>query len=305
MTEKVKSCFVIAPIGEDLSEIRNRSDKVLKYVILPIVEKFGYRAIRGDQITEPGLITNQVIQNTVQSDLVIADLTDHNPNVFYELAIRHAIQKPLISIIEKGQKIPFDVSTMRTVMFDHTDLESVEIAHSEIANQIKTIESLNIAIETPISVATNLKLRPDPSRYIKATSLLLDIDSEYRTYRDFVEHFLGTLNIAIPLMLESQTFADFVHKTGASIEINNKIKNSQAWWKVLKPKTLDQPIDMPHKYEIAAWRIENQKQIVMNDIAKNEFEQLHYKLRKTIDQDKFHNLPNRSIPVPANRDVSA
>ena len=57
----------------------------------------------------PGLITAQVIQNLVEWELVIADLSEHNPNVFYELAVRHALKKPIVQLIQAGQKIPFDV----------------------------------------------------------------------------------------------------------------------------------------------------------------------------------------------------
>ena len=58
--------------------------------------------------------------------LVVADLTDHNPNVFYEVAIRHAMQKPLVQLIDENQRIPFDVSDVRTIKVDITDLDSVE-----------------------------------------------------------------------------------------------------------------------------------------------------------------------------------
>jgi hypothetical protein len=89
-----KTCFVIAPIGEPASEIRKRSDQVFTYVITPAVQECGYTALRADQISEPGLIDSQVIERIVNDPLVIADLTGHNPNVFYELALRHALSLP-------------------------------------------------------------------------------------------------------------------------------------------------------------------------------------------------------------------
>jgi hypothetical protein len=88
------TCFVIAPIGEPASEIRKRSDQVFTYVITPAVQECGYTALRADQISEPGLIDSQVIERIVNDPLVIADLTGHNPNVFYELALRHALSLP-------------------------------------------------------------------------------------------------------------------------------------------------------------------------------------------------------------------
>lgn len=85
-------CFIIAPIGDPDTEIRRRSDLVLTYIISPVVTAVGYTPIRADQISEPGLITNQVIRYLINSQLVIADLTRHNPNVFCELAIRHFLK---------------------------------------------------------------------------------------------------------------------------------------------------------------------------------------------------------------------
>ena len=60
-----KTCFVIAPIGEPESDTRKRSDQILRHIIRPAVEAKGYTAIRADEISEPGIITSQVIQHVV------------------------------------------------------------------------------------------------------------------------------------------------------------------------------------------------------------------------------------------------
>ncbi len=155
---KPKNCFVIAPIGEPESETRKRSDQVLKHIVRPAVEACGYKAERADEIDKPGIITSQVIQRVVDDPLVIADLTERNPNVFYELAIRHAIRKPLVQIIKKGERIPFDVSGTRTIHVNHQDLDSVDVAKSEITSQIKSLEKDSSEMETPISVSLDLQI---------------------------------------------------------------------------------------------------------------------------------------------------
>ena len=154
---KKKECFVIAPIGEPGSPTRERSDKVLKYVVEKAADACGYKALRADEIAEPGIITNQVIQHIIDAPLVLADLTECNPNVFYELAIRHVQKKPLIQIIEKGQRIPFDVAVTRTIYVDHRDLDSVEEAKAKIIEQIKAVEADPDAVDNPISMAVDLK----------------------------------------------------------------------------------------------------------------------------------------------------
>ena len=156
--KKEKICFVIAPIGEPDTDIRRTSDQVFNHIISPAVKPRGYKPVRANHISEPGIITSQVIRYVVESPLVIADLTGRNPNVFYELAIRHAIRKPLLQLIKKGEEIPFDVAGMRTIQFDIHDLDNVEEAKQELVNQIKSVEEGKTKLDTPISVALDLTI---------------------------------------------------------------------------------------------------------------------------------------------------
>ena len=108
MTEENKTCFVISPIGADGSDTRKKSNKLLKYVIEPVLHSTGYIVERADQLSQPGIITNQIVRKILDADLLIADLADGNPNVFYELAIRHGSAKPFIHLLSSKEKIPFD-----------------------------------------------------------------------------------------------------------------------------------------------------------------------------------------------------
>jgi hypothetical protein len=188
-TEKPKTCFVIAPIGADGSADRVRSDQVLKHIIGPSVRECGYDPIRADQISEPGLITSQVIQHIVEDPLVVADLTGRNPNVFYELALRHAIKKPVVQIIHSTETIPFDVAASRTVHVDHRDLDSVARAKEEIVRQIRAVEKNPLDVDTPISVAVELQsLRksdnPLEKSYAEILAMLTDIRTGMSEVRD-------------------------------------------------------------------------------------------------------------------------
>ncbi len=184
MQEDKKTCFVISPIGSDESEIRKRSDQILKHVLKPACDSCGFNAIRADEISEPGIITSQVIQHIIDDPLVIADLTGKNPNVFYELAIRHAIRKPLIQIIQKDEKLPFDVAGMRTIAVDHRDLDSVEEAKNEIVKQIKAImKKKPDEIESPISVSLELQAlrhseNPEERSFAEFLSAVSDLRSD-------------------------------------------------------------------------------------------------------------------------------
>lgn len=137
MSDK-KVCFVVSPIGESGSDIRKRADQVLKHIIEPVVltECMYDDVIRADKISNPGSITHQIIDHVINADLVIADLTGLNPNVFYELAIRHALRKPYVQICDQQTRLPFDVQTQRTIFFDYKDLDSVEEAKRSLKSMI-------------------------------------------------------------------------------------------------------------------------------------------------------------------------
>jgi hypothetical protein len=103
-----KTCFVVGPIGKLDSPERIAADWLLHFVIRPVLEEaFGFKVIRADEVAQPGLITDQIIALVIDADLVVADLTDHNANAFYELAIRHMVQRPTIHMIRADQALPF------------------------------------------------------------------------------------------------------------------------------------------------------------------------------------------------------
>ncbi len=150
-------CFFIAPIGDPETDVRKRSDQVLKHVVKPAAQTCGFEAKRADEISEPGIITTQIIQHLIDDPMVIADLTGRNPNVFYELAIRHALRRPYAQLIQKGEGIPFDVAAVRTVEVDHRDLDSVDAAREELVRQMQSMRGKD-KVDSPISVAVDLEL---------------------------------------------------------------------------------------------------------------------------------------------------
>src|SRR2546426_4530469 len=148
-----KTCFVVGPIGPADSETRRRSDALLEYIIKKVLEAPPFQMVvdRADEIQKPGLITQQVIERVVNADLVVADLTDHNPNVFYELALRHATRKPVVHLILSGQTIPFDISHQRTIYYDTTNLATAEKAKEELRKHAEAVLEGADTGDNPIS----------------------------------------------------------------------------------------------------------------------------------------------------------
>lgn len=121
----MRKCFVVSPIGDDGSDIRKNADQLYQHIIKPVCEKCGFEAQRVDEFNTSESITQDILDALNEFDLVIADLTGHNPNVFFEIGYRTKSQKPIIHLKRKGEAIPFDVSTIRTFEYDLTDLDMV------------------------------------------------------------------------------------------------------------------------------------------------------------------------------------
>lgn len=148
-------CFFIGPIGEEDSEHRKHSDLMLESLIRPALEPFGFEVKRADEIQNPGLINKQIFEFLLKSRLAIADLSYHNPNVFYELAIRHARNLPVVQLIRRADRIPFDINQSRTIVVDTTDLftfvPKIETYKAEISSHVRRALEDPSSAENPFS----------------------------------------------------------------------------------------------------------------------------------------------------------
>ncbi|HUC02036.1 MAG TPA: hypothetical protein VMA75_03975 [Candidatus Paceibacterota bacterium] len=149
-------CFYIAPIGAEESDVRKHSDLFLNSIIEPALKDFNLSVVRADKIGESGIITSQILEHLLKARLVIVDLSFHNPNVFYELAVRHASKLPIVQIIRKCDRLPFDVDQVRTIEIDTTDIYSLvpklETYRSEIATHVRQALANPDSVSNPLTV---------------------------------------------------------------------------------------------------------------------------------------------------------
>jgi len=82
----------------------------------------GLQWIRADDIDEPGRITDQIVNAILNADLIIADVTDHNPNVMFELGYADAARKPIIVLNQHIDESPFDIKDWRQIHYSPDEL---------------------------------------------------------------------------------------------------------------------------------------------------------------------------------------
>jgi hypothetical protein len=151
-----KTCFYITPIGDENSDERQHADFIMSYIIEPAVKEFGLKVVRADKMGKPGMIGKQVVEHILKSRLVIADLSFHNPNVFYELCLRHTTRLPTVQIIRAVDKIPFDLNQYRTIPIEtrnaYTLYPKLQTYTAQIANQVRRALEDAESGDNPISL---------------------------------------------------------------------------------------------------------------------------------------------------------
>ena len=179
---------MISPIGEKDSEERKHANEVRDRIIKPIVSAFEYVVIRSDEYQVIGQITPQIVKLIVESDLVIADVSFLNSNVFYELALRHITRRPFIHLIREGEKIPFDIKDIRAIKFNLNDDKSIEQAKRELREQIKNAEEGKLGTIQYISILLgDLEIIFHALKYFTAKGLSKDFSGltfGRETYKD-------------------------------------------------------------------------------------------------------------------------
>ncbi len=147
----VKRAFFITPIGSEGSDTRAARDKVLNRILVPALVPDLVTEIKPvDHISNPGEITSTILNEIIEADLVIADLTGSNANVYYELAIAHAFGRPTVHIRHATtDRLPFDLQSINVIDY------AFDIA---VAEDVRPViqEAARIALERPERVQTLL-----------------------------------------------------------------------------------------------------------------------------------------------------
>jgi tetratricopeptide (TPR) repeat protein len=113
----MKTCYVSIAFGRkvDLDGREVDYDRVYAEMIRPAVEAAGLRCQRGDEFSG-ALIHKEILRAVVTADVMIADVSNGNGNVMYELGMRHAL-RPSVTLIISSSRLPFNISHSFAVLY--------------------------------------------------------------------------------------------------------------------------------------------------------------------------------------------
>lgn len=234
----LRKCFVICPIGEANTDTRAWSDDIFANLIEPIALEAGFEAKRALEGSRPGEITDHIIADIINADLVVADLTFHNANVFYELAIRHAQGTPYIHVAKAGTRIPFDIAATNVVMIHSDSYGGSDATRRELKAHFKAVVEKTVTFDNPLK-RYQYKLQADQTGDPVEKRLVALEDEITRLKRQGPDIFYSPSVLVSP-----SKFADFNTRYLSTQDKQlERVLTSNAWRLVFNPDTnRDKPI---------------------------------------------------------------
>ena len=209
ITEKIKdSCFIITPIGSAESETFKKTNGLIASIIDPVLKTFDFKAVPAYEIPNSGSINRQILKSILNDKLVIANLTGLNPNVMYELAVRHAVRLPVIIMAEHGTNLPFDITDQRTIFY-HDTLLGAEEAKPKLTNAIQAaLDDSNI--DNPIY------------QVIEEGSIIKASHEKEQSFNEYLIKRIDQLENNITSIKKKTFNSDAIFDTGS---VGNKLKS--------------------------------------------------------------------------------
>jgi hypothetical protein len=164
-----KKCFVLMPFDESFREVYTDVYKA-------VCTEHHIDCWRVDEISRPGSITRDIVEGILDADIVIADLTSKNPNVFYELGIAHSVGNKTIMTAQSINDVPFDVANYRVILYQQSIAGARELKRKlgeAIRELLKALDQTNNPLQEAMSRRSALgKHRKTPLvKYVDVNSL--------------------------------------------------------------------------------------------------------------------------------------
>lgn len=191
--DKDKNVFVIMPFSPAKTCTEAEWAQIYETIFRPAIEECGYLCERTRP--ETGSLIRTIIEKLKNSTIVLADLTDRNPNVLYELGVRHSISKRTIMVAQSIDDIPSDLRGFWTITYGTRQWE-VDKFRSDIKRIISEIGEHPDRSDSPVSDylerediinGTDISYKPEVRRIVKEPLLIDKLQKKVRIDPDFLE----------------------------------------------------------------------------------------------------------------------
>lgn len=132
--EFLDTCFVMMPFG-------GWFDRYYQEIYSKAIKDAGFEPVRGDEIFTTGSVVEQIWEQVTKSKVLLADLTDKNANVFYELGLAHAAGKPVVLTSNRLDDVPFDLRHLRVIIYDTREPDWATKLFKLVSDHLKSAKS--------------------------------------------------------------------------------------------------------------------------------------------------------------------
>ena len=191
---KKKLCFVIMPFSSTNRCTSEQWTEIFNNVHKPAVtgSRLGYRCVRSNIRT--GAFIKDILMQLNQADVVLADLTDMNPNVFYELGVRHTLRNRTILVSQTMDDVPSDLRQYGVITYETTPNGVVEYKKN-LNNLLRDIRDDPDRADNPVSDYLHQKsIVTDPIEAKLIEKKLLALVSECSFNLEVIDNFLEYSN---------------------------------------------------------------------------------------------------------------
>src|SRR5260370_13412057 len=187
-------CFVIMPFKEPFNEY-------YEDIIKPDVVEAQLVPKRADEILAPGVFMQDVVDGILSSKAIISELTERNPNVFYELGLAHGLAKPVIMITQDQEDVPSDLRALKWIKYTPNSHRSMIKLQQELTSTLKGVleGNTNQTLMFPF-------ILPKAEAPSKVWSNLLEITPKQKELLDFIRARNGPVH-QLPIVWRFPTFS--------------------------------------------------------------------------------------------------
>lgn len=206
---KKKNAFVIMSFKSELDSVYFQS-------IEPAFKECGYNCVRAKEDRRQVNVPNQIIKSIISADIVLADISENSPNVFYELGVSHSVGNKTITITSNVQDVPFDLRSYQVIEYNTKERRGHELLKIDIINTIRIIEE---------------QKKLTDSQKVVPNNLVQEAGREYFDLRKKIEERLKQLNAEIE---RTKKFNKFIETYFLNEGVEGKVDNSPVARKIVE-----------------------------------------------------------------------
>lgn len=282
--------FLVIPFSKEFEDIH--------FSLRQAVEMTGHTLVRMEELMATGSIANQIQDEIKKADLIIADVSNRNPNVMYEVGFAQSTNIPVLLITQQGDLIPFDIASIQVLIYDrkrlnetltkrvrnylsHTNFKEFYKKEKSAFEKEKELAKTVFVSYSHVDVAYLDRLKVHLKPFEKSGLIDLWVDTKIKAgekWKEKIELALEKSAIAILFISADFLASDFI----VDNELPPLLKAAEEKGKIILPVIL-KPCRFTRDKNLSKFQAINDHNMPMSKLEENDREEIYVKIADYID----------------------